>query len=100
MERLPFEPDGTQRLGPEHVALFANQCVAAQARLNPNLVAFPGLQPHLEQRRLLERLECPGTWQIASMPLGSFGCVSFWMSAFLSHTSRSRHVPSDGCGCP
>ena len=26
------------------------------------------------------------------MPFGSRGCVSFWISAFVSHTSVSRHV--------
>ena len=33
---------------------------------------------------------------MASVPRGSHGCVSFWISAFSSQTSTSRHVPVAG----
>src|SRR5215831_17626921 len=38
------------------IAALANQWVAAQGRLNANLVASTRLQPHLDQRRVAKRL--------------------------------------------
>ena len=39
-------------------------------------------------------------WLTASLPRGSRGWVSFWMTARSSHTSVSRHTPSAGSGSP
>ena len=34
---------------PEHIALLADERVAAEPRLNPHLVPPAGVQPHLEE---------------------------------------------------
>jgi len=39
MKRLAAESDGAQRVGPVNVPLFANECVTAQPRLDPDLIA-------------------------------------------------------------
>ena len=56
------------------------------------------VRPH--GTRLFVQLFHGGREQIASAPRGSSGCVAFWISTFSSHTSRSRHSPVRGSGCP
>ena len=57
VQRLPAEPDGPQDFRAVDVALLADQGVAAQPGLNPDLVAPPGPQPDLDQRRVAEGLD-------------------------------------------
>ena len=49
VQRLAFERDRPQRIRTEHVSPFADQRVAAQARLDPDLVAPAGPKSHLDQ---------------------------------------------------
>ena len=57
VERLPRKRNRAEGVRPVDVALFADQRVAAQARLDPNLIPLSGHQAHLDQRRRLERLD-------------------------------------------
>src|SRR5687768_6199227 len=52
MQRVALELDRTQRPGSEGVALLADERVAAEPRLNADLIAPPAVQPHFDQRRL------------------------------------------------
>ena len=55
VQGLPFERDLSQRVRAVDVAPFADQRVAAQPRLQANLVTAPGSQPHLEQGGIAKR---------------------------------------------
>jgi hypothetical protein len=57
VQRLALELNRPDRVGAVGVALLADKRVAAQPGLNADLVAPPGGQPHLDQRRAVERLE-------------------------------------------
>ena len=57
VERLARKRNRPERVRPVRVALFADQRVASQPRLNADLIPPPRHQPHLDQRRALERLE-------------------------------------------
>src|SRR4029453_4090114 len=49
MQRLSRERDWPQHIGPEHVALFADECMAPQPSLQSNLVALSRPQADLDQ---------------------------------------------------
>ena len=49
VQRLAPERDRPQRVGAVDVPLLPHQRMAAQSRLDPDLVAPPGSQPHLDQ---------------------------------------------------
>ena len=57
VQGLAGKRDGPQRVGPERVALLADERVPAQPRLNPDLVAPPGAKAHLDERRVAVGLE-------------------------------------------
>ena len=82
VQRLALEWNRAQRIRAVHVPLLSDERVPAQPRLNADLVALAGLQAHLDQRGVAERIRARDSRDTASMPRGSFGCVSFWMSAF------------------
>jgi hypothetical protein len=42
---------------PIRVSLLTNECVTAQARLDADLIPLPGVEPHLDERRVSERLD-------------------------------------------
>ena len=57
VQRLPRKTDRPQMIGTEDVALLADQHVAAQARLEPNLVALPRDEADFDERRVAVRLD-------------------------------------------
>src|SRR5438105_10288023 len=57
MERLAREGDRPEGVGAVDVALFADERVPAQPRLEPDLVAFAGDEPNLDERRRVEHLD-------------------------------------------
>src|SRR5215216_3012312 len=59
VQGLARELDVTQVIGTKDVALLADQRMAAQPRLQSNLVALAGLQTNLDQRRIREALQHP-----------------------------------------
>src|SRR5579884_3058096 len=59
MQRVTLELDRPQRPGTVGVALFADQRVSAQPRLEADLVAAAGREPDLDQRRVAEALDRP-----------------------------------------
>jgi hypothetical protein len=54
---LPGKVDRTDICGPIDISLLAHKRVTAQAPLDPNLVALPCVQPDLDERSVLERLD-------------------------------------------
>src|ERR1044071_6787129 len=59
VQGLAPEVDVTKVVGTEYVALLADQRMAAQPRLESNLVALARLQTNLDQRRTREALQHP-----------------------------------------
>src|SRR3954452_9730903 len=57
VERLAREGDRPQRVWPVDVALLADQRVAAETRLDADLIALAGDERHLDERRGVERLD-------------------------------------------
>ena len=57
VERLPRKGNRAQRVRAIHVAPLADERVAAQPRLDADLVALPRLEAHLDQRRVAKRLD-------------------------------------------
>ena len=49
MQRVPWKGNRPQLAGAEHVALLADERMAAQPRLDPHLVSSPGLQADLQE---------------------------------------------------
>src|SRR5690349_21260710 len=81
VERLAGERNRPQAVGPEDVALFAHEGVAAKPRLRPDLIALAGDEPYFEQRRPVERLHD------AVVAHGFFSARVSWMR-FLLHERR------------
>jgi hypothetical protein len=57
MERLPGKLDRPKLVRPIHVPPFSDERMAAKPRLQPDLIALPGLEPDLNQSRGRERLQ-------------------------------------------
>jgi len=57
VQRLSWELDRPQRVGPVGVALLADERVPAQARLDPDLIPFAGHETDLDQGSLAQRLD-------------------------------------------
>jgi len=57
MQCLPRKQNRSQLLWTEHVSLLPHEHVAAQPRLNTNLVALPGHELYFHERRSTESLE-------------------------------------------
>src|ERR1700704_4866567 len=57
VERLPRKRNGAERVRPVDIALFADQGVTPQPRLDPNLIPLSSHQAHFDQRRHLEWLD-------------------------------------------
>src|SRR4051812_28693811 len=57
VQRLTRERDRPEIVGSVDITLLADEGVPAQPRLNPNLVAPPGDQRHLDQRRAGQPLD-------------------------------------------
>jgi hypothetical protein len=49
VQRVAWECNRSQLVGPENVPLLADERVTPQARLDPHLVPAAGLQAHFEQ---------------------------------------------------
>src|SRR6266545_2507328 len=59
VQRMPLELDRPQRAWPERVSLFSDERVAAQPRLDADLIAPAALEPHFDQRGVFVPLEDP-----------------------------------------
>jgi hypothetical protein len=57
VQRLPWKRNGPQCVRAVDVPALAHQGMAAQARLNPDLIPLPCLKLHLEERRVAELLD-------------------------------------------
>ena len=57
VQRMPAESDRAERVGAVGIALLADQRVAAQSRLDANLITSPGFESNLEQRGIAKGLE-------------------------------------------
>src|SRR3954454_24141572 len=56
MQCLPRKLNRTQRLGPISIPRLANERMPVEASLQPDLIAAPSDQPHLDQGRTTQRL--------------------------------------------
>ncbi len=94
MQRLPAKRNRPQRCpARRRSAALRRACARAAAPGCGSGCAGPcAAAPRRATRR--GRLSTTRYSAMASLPRGSRGCVSFWISAFVSHTSVSRHVPS------
>ena len=57
VQRLPGKIDETQAVRPIHVTLLPHQGVAAQPRLQTDLIPLAGHEPDLDERGVFERLD-------------------------------------------
>src|SRR6476660_2642328 len=57
VKRLTRELNRPEKIGTVRVPLFTDERVTAEPRLQPNLIAFPGDEPDLDERRALERFD-------------------------------------------
>ena len=57
VQRMPAESDRAQRVRAVGIALLADERVAAQSRLDANLITSPGFESNLEQRGIAKSLE-------------------------------------------
>jgi hypothetical protein len=99
VNRLAWKRDRTQEIGTENIALLADEGVAAQASLEPDLVSLAGPQSHLDERRRLERLDDA----VFADGLLAAGIVR--MRLLLNERpgvpdQRVAPDPSGGVGCP
>src|SRR5689334_25182815 len=57
VKRLTGELDRPQRFRAKHVPPFADERMAAQPRLNANLIALARVEPYFDERRVPELLD-------------------------------------------